>query len=207
MFTNKRILAIGSHPDDIEYYALGTLLKYKEVSKIFCYIATCGGENDKTTISTRGMESIKALKDALAPIEVHIEHREGLHLMNYVYYVTWLDKIIQKFNIDTIFTHSPHDTHQDHRLLHDITLTACRRFSGTILCYGTISQTIDFQPRVFVDITDYMIEKLKALACHVSQKDKVYMQPEYIGDFHAVRDPVTGKRKYVEKFDLIKYCC
>lgn len=207
MFTNKNILAIGAHPDDLEAYALGTLLKYKEVSEIFCYIATCGGENDKTTKSTRGMESIKALKDALAPIEVHIEDREGLHLMNYVYYVTWLDKIIQKFNIDTIFTHSPHDTHQDHRLLHDITLTACRRFSGTLLCYGTISQTIHFQPRIFVDITDYMIEKLKALACHVSQKDKVYMQPEYIGDFHAVRDPVTGKRKYVEKFDLIKYCC
>ena len=76
MFTNKNILAIGAHPDDLEAYALGTLLKYKEVSEIFCYIATCGGENDKTTISTRGMESIKALKDALSIVLFLIKIRQ-----------------------------------------------------------------------------------------------------------------------------------
>jgi len=207
MFTNKRILAIGSHPDDIEYYALGTLLKYKKASEIFCYVATCGGENDLTVNSDRYSEMNKVFNEILLPLDSYWYPEIGLVFECYPKYVKQLEKCIKENDINTILTHSQHDTHQDHRLLHDITLTACRRFSGTILCYGTISQTIDFQPRVFVDITDYMIEKLKALACHVSQKDKVYMQPEYIGDFHAMRDPVTGKRKYVEKFDLIKYCC
>lgn len=45
MIKNKKILAIGAHPDDIEYYSGGTMLKLAKTNQITYVIGTNGGMN------------------------------------------------------------------------------------------------------------------------------------------------------------------
>ena len=60
--TFKRILAIGAHPDDVEYSCLGFLLKQMALgSNIVAYVASLGGQNDTTSGLERKVESDAAL--------------------------------------------------------------------------------------------------------------------------------------------------
>lgn len=77
----------------------------------------------------------------------------------------------------------PHrgDIHADHQAVYQATLVACRPINNCsvrrLLCYETLSETewgspfveAAFIPNVFVDITDYLQQKLEALTCYRSQ--------------------------------------
>ena len=77
----------------------------------------------------------------------------------------------------------PHrgDIHTDHQAVYQATLVAARPINGCsvrqLLCYETLSKTEwaapfgddAFIPTVFVDITDYLAQKLKAMDCYHSQ--------------------------------------
>jgi LmbE family N-acetylglucosaminyl deacetylase len=70
-----------------------------------------------------------------------------------------------------------------------------------LLFYPTLS-TIQFSPKIFVDISRVFKAKKRALGLLTSQKDKSYMTEEYIEVFN--RDPFSLLHgvKYVEKFDV-----
>lgn len=81
-----------------------------------------------------------------------------------------------------IYTHHGGDLNKDHRLLHQAVVTACRPQTGSsvraIYTYETASSTewsstsIDsegFRPTRFVDISDHLERKLRALACYKSE--------------------------------------
>ena len=77
----------------------------------------------------------------------------------------------------------PHrgDIHSDHRIVFDATLVAARPINNCpvkkLLCYETLSETEwappfsndAFIPTVFVDISNFLKSKLKAMACYQSQ--------------------------------------
>jgi len=71
------------------------------------------------------------------------------------------------------FTHSPHESHNDHRAAHDITLAAFR--NKPILCYGIIKSMIasTFSPRIFTDISTHFQAKVEAFKAHVSQQARI----------------------------------
>ena len=196
MFHGKNILAVGSHPDDIEFGALGTLLKFCSESKIFCYIATLGGKGDTTDPDTRRKESVLALK-VLNPMPILWSSEIGLDVAKYHEYVKSIEDVILAGRIDTIFTPSRHDTHQDHRFMNEVTMTASRRFLTSIFCYSTPSVTLDFNPRLFVDITEVFQKKCEALKLHKTQLNKPYMDDKYLERFHS---DISGG--YVERFEI-----
>lgn len=193
------ILCIGSHPDDIEYGCLGTLLRCYSESKIFCYIGTLGGKGDETDPDTRKGESISALK-VLNPMPILWRTEIGLDIARYHEYVKDVEDVIHAGKIDTIFTTSFRDTHQDHRLMNEITLTASRRAAVSIFCYATPSITLDFNPRMFVDITEVFQKKCEILKFHKTQCEKPYMTNRYLELFHSSLDG-----GYVERFEVERY--
>jgi len=201
MFTNKNILAIGAHPDDIEYAVMGALMKSSNC-QIYCYIATMGGENDKTAGRQRTMESEKALA-LVQPEDIFWAPRIGLHPSGYPEFVEIIESFIVTKKINLVLTHSKHDTHQDHRLLHNITMTALRNSQASVLFYNALSKDAGFNPNFFVDITDVFDKKLEALAFHESQKDKYYMQKPFIKAWHYRIFSET----YVEEFEVGRVYC
>jgi LmbE family N-acetylglucosaminyl deacetylase len=203
MFANKNILAIGAHPDDIEWGCLGTLLTYNSVCNIYCYISALGRGGDPIDPVLRKAEAEATFK-TLGPEEIFWPEKT-IPDPPYHDSVKLLDDIIKYWNINMIFTPSYHDAHQDHRLIHEITITACRRSLITVLCYPTPGSTFAFNPRLFCDITEVFEDKCAALLNHTSQKDKFYLSRDFLESMHSdTYALICGKKAWVERFEIEK---
>lgn len=159
------ILAIGPHPDDIEFGCGGTLLRCaKNGHQIYLLVLTKGeyGGNPKI----RQKEQEKSAKIIKAKIlwggykDTEITFGKKL--------IDLIENIIKKVKPEIIFTPYFNDTHQDHRNVSQATNTATR-YIHNVLFYE-VPTTIDFAPTsVFVDIGEVLEEKLGLLKTHKSQ--------------------------------------
>ena len=68
---------------------------------------------------------------------------------------------------EIVYTHTPQDTHQDHRATAVATLAACRRLSRILMYEAPTS--VSFAPSVFVDLNGLVEAKVDLLRAHVSQ--------------------------------------
>ena len=78
--------------------------------------------------------------------------------------ISVVDRVVDKYGAEVLYTHAPGDSHQDHRATSSICLAAARRVP-TVLYYETPS-TIDFVPTVFIDLEDLMERKI-GLVCGI----------------------------------------
>ncbi|MFO7768236.1 MAG: PIG-L deacetylase family protein [bacterium] len=172
------ILAIGSHPDDIEYGCGGTLIKYAdEGHRVFLYVATRGSYGGEGETRWSEMERSAELMGA-----------EDLFFGGYTdtrvplsrELVVELEEIILQLDPKFIFTHWKDDTHQDHRHLTACTLSATRYIPNFLFYEGPTSQ--NFNPTVYVDITTVLERKITLLEAHASQIAKTHIEETTIID-------------------------
>jgi len=176
----KRILAIGAHPDDVEIGCGGTIKKHKkdgdEVMILTLTKGAQGGDKEE-----RQRESINAAKSLNAQLVMY--DLEDTNLSTGADTIKSIEKTINDFQPNIIYTHSLNDTHQDHRATHYATLVAARKIKQ-IYAYLAPSGTIDFHPRYFEHIEDYIDDKMCAINCFISQtmvSARPYLSPSIIG--------------------------
>lgn len=130
MAKKLKILAIGAHPDDIEYYAGGTLLQMSETHDIYFVIATDGrnGYHDhftkKNIIKIRKNEQKSTAKLLKVKKVWFLDFSDG-ELEEKIWFLKLkLLKIFPELKPDIVFsfdTHRQHmvhnDYHPDHRSL------------------------------------------------------------------------------------------
>ena len=163
------ILAIGAHPDDIEVGCGATLAKYAiNGHNIFLFIASFGSEGGNPEVRKSEQEKSRDILGASALFwgnykDTQIEVNKDS--------ITRIENILKEINPDAIFVCYPEDTHQDHRNIASITISATR-YIKNVLFYETPT-TLNFQPNVFVDIgEDYLKIKIDSLLAHASQVDR-----------------------------------
>lgn len=173
-----RILALGSHPDDIEFGCGGTLVKYAAAGHhVDFMVMTEGGAGGDRQTRRREQEAAAAIlgceqcywggyRDTEVPV--------GRPL------IVRLEEVIGRVDPTFIFVHWPDDTHQDHRHLATCTITATRYTRNVLFYEGPTTQ--NFSPSVFVDIDDVLDRKVDALKAHASQVDKTNIQDLTIVD-------------------------
>ncbi len=184
MMQYEKILAIGAHPDDLEYGCFGLLLKQPPSSSIHLYVASLGSAGDPTTGPKRRSESIAAF-DLVRPKSVLFRDKAGVSQDDFHIILDELTEIISRVKPDLILTLGPHDTHQEHRTIFEVTSGAARRSKASILAYGILSNTLDFKPQIFIDISEVYAQKKQALRAHQSQSERAYMKEAYLDIFHA----------------------
>lgn len=182
-----RILAIGAHPDDIEIACAGTLVKCRQRgdSVIVCHLSQGNLGHmvipPEKLIPIREAEAKSAGK--IAGIEVISGGMKDLEI--YDNNKTSRDivvDIIRYANPDIIITHSPDDYMPDHIAVSRLVFDAC--FTATLPNYITKNNTVakltpifymdslagvNFQPDLYVDISDVIDIKMNMLNCHESQ--------------------------------------
>lgn len=198
----KSILAIGAHPDDIEYGCLGFLHQHSSSSAVHLCVASLGSMTDQTSGALRKKETMDALSILNANTTI-IREEKGLMVQDFQILLSWLEDKINQVNPDLILTHGPNDSHQEHKMLYELVVAASRRRKLSILRYAIVSNTSYFQPNYFFGLSEEMLQlKISQLAYHKTQSNKYYMTPEYIRDFHKRPYTLLHDLPYCETFEI-----
>lgn len=162
------VLAIGSHPDDLEYGCGGTLARYARAGHRVTMLVLTGGEQGGSS-GIRAREALKAA-EILGASDVIQGEYEDTKIPLTREFISYIESILKRVSPQVIFVHSGEDTHQDHRTVHMATLSAARYIPNLLFYEGPTSA--EFQPTIFVDIADTLDAKLRALEAHSSQVQK-----------------------------------
>jgi LmbE family N-acetylglucosaminyl deacetylase len=207
MEDNRRVIAFGAHPDDIEIGMAGTVSKLTGMGyDVRLVIATLPNFVKTDTKEERKQESIMSAKVMgckipdfldLSPEEIVFSRK----------FVTQINKIIQEHKPAAIFTQWIGDTHQDHQILTRAVIAAARDSNDVFMYETTIPGGISehaFRPQLYVDVTETLGIKRNALDCFDSQK--IRCGPLWI-DSLVGRCSYRGYQmnaKYAEAFEVIK---
>ncbi|RPE06721.1 PIG-L deacetylase family protein [Paenibacillus polymyxa] len=201
----KRILIFTAHPDDAEISMGGTIMKLINKGCIIKNIIVSIPNNvdiriQETKLSSEFMKIEYEFFDTNFPCGVEDISKYEL--------VNKFDNYIEEFKPDAIFTHWEKDSHQDHRILSDVVKSCFRKFKCDFYYFeqtnqSNIIKSNEFTPNIYVDITDYLENKIKALSMHKSQL-KGYMA-HYLDDLIKLAE-WRGHQintKYAETFKLV----
>lgn len=181
------VLAITCHPDDMEIFCAGTLMKCVDRGDRVVACHLCSGDLGHMVIPPAELKQIRSLEAQKAAAIGGFEYRYGGFddLRIYDNNKEARDRvvdIIREVDPDFIITHYPDDYMADHvatsKLVFEASFVAtvphyetnvkkCARVVP--IFYMSPSAGINFQPTEYVDVTDYIDRKLDMLRCHESQ--------------------------------------
>ena len=197
------VLVIGAHPDDYELGMGGTIKKhFANRDNIYTIIMSYGekiGEPQR-----RKQEALKSAK-LLGIKEVFFLELEDTKINCSSDVIGRIEDITKSKKIERVYTHSPRDTHQDHRNTSNATLAAARNVSQ-IIFYESPSSDLDFRPTFFVDIEQYLSCKIKSLKIYksLSKLKKRYLEIKAIQSSASFRG-YQSKIKFAEGFEVYKF--
>lgn len=202
---NQVVLAIGAHPDDIEFGAGATLLRYREQGCRTCGLILTSGErsNGKEQDADSRLHEAQQSARVIALSELRTLSFPDTRLHSCKADIRRvIESALRELSPDVILTHTPHDVHSDHRTVFEVTREAARG-AYTILCYENPNTPPGFKPDYFVDVSDYLDDKIKALAQHKTQSQKPYTDPTVIRAAAAFRG-AQARVKYAEAFESLR---
>ena len=206
----NNVLIVGAHFDDAELGAGGTAAKLaadgKNVYKLTLTnnVTKFDAMNINVAYESSYMQSAKACEvlgvkeiTDFVPVECSkLEYTQEI--------MQRVEKYIYDLNIDTIFMHFNADMNTDHVAASRICLTAGRH-SRNIIQFQSNGQVLEnvYYPTFFVDVSDYIEKKRKALACYGAEHNRF----DRLFEASIERCHIWGyanKVEYAEGFNIIK---
>jgi LmbE family N-acetylglucosaminyl deacetylase len=191
---NPTVLALGCHPDDIEFMMAGTLFLLREAGCTLHYLNVANGSCGSTEHGPEQIARIRRGEAVAATRLLGAAYHESLTADLDVFYAQPLIRkvtgVVREVKPDILLLLSPEDYMEDH-------MNACRVGVTAAFCRGMPNYATDppraptFQdvvlyhalpyglhdglrrrivPEVVVDITSVIDDKERMLACHGSQK-------------------------------------
>jgi LmbE family N-acetylglucosaminyl deacetylase len=168
-YAGQTVLAIGAHPDDLEIGAGGTLAQIvRHGGRVVMAAVTIPNMLEQRIIEARAAADILG-----AQLEV-LERERCCRVEDLSTYelVEQIDGLIRKYEPVALFTHSAHEVHYDHILVHRAVLSSLRlRPMDVYLMQPTSCKPVlhAWQARIWVDIGETLETKIRAIAAHESQ--------------------------------------
>lgn len=170
------VLVCGAHPDDIELMCGGYVCKLiEEGNNVTGVLFTDGSwENSKGDSIRNGKDGIsesKIVSEYLGYDLVMFSHK-ALNFSFSDKLVVSVLNLIEERKIDTLILPWYKDIHRDHMIVSEVGIAASRRVPRVL--FGQINYYVNefFKPNIFIDITNYMENKLKALSMYKSIWDR-----------------------------------
>lgn len=181
----KRILIIAPHPDDETLGVGGTAAKYVSEGHAVIVLVVSGhlpplytpAVYEKTVEEARRAFEILGISEhRFLEIPATLVGDEPVHVLN-----EKIASVVREVRPQVVLCAFP-DRHVDHRVIFESVMVATRpvgvgREIEILAVYETLSETHwnaphiepNFVPNWVVDISDFMVKKLEALACYESQ--------------------------------------
>jgi LmbE family N-acetylglucosaminyl deacetylase len=180
-----KVLVVAPHPDDEVLGVGGTILNYKSKGASVAWLIATDLQEDhgwsKHEISERRAEINKVSKffdfDEVYKLGFPTTRLDTVPLGDIVKKIS---EVVISFRPDEIFVPHLGDVHSDHKVINSAVLSCTKWFRypfiKRVLAYETISETefgLDnchsFVPNVFVDISEFLDLKVKAMEIYSSE--------------------------------------
>lgn len=196
MRLNGTLLGIGAHPDDIELMCGGLIDRTVAAGgEAFAVVISDGCENGEVTLRQKEAQNAARM---LGIKELHLCGIKDGNIHHSIEMVKLIDRYIHDIQPDLIITHCDQDTHQDHKNVCNITLSATRRCPNMVLLGETPSSFLS-DNLVYVDISKSMGRKITALKEFSSQIQSGPLDLKSVRMLAAFRGQKVGTR-YAEAF-------
>ncbi len=202
----RRVMAIVAHADDEVLGCGGTLRRHVLAGDQVWTVVLADGETSRGGVLAEAAIARResTAREVAAILGVHniFLHRfpdNRLDTCALLDIIKVVEEHIGEAGPDTIYTHHSGDVNIDHKRVHDAVVTACRPQAGhpvqTLLFFETASSTEwqvpgaapAFQPNWFVDISDQLQTKLRALEAY-SEEMRAWPHPRSLeGVEHLAR--------------------
>ncbi len=211
----NKILVIAPHPDDETLGCGGTILRHKnEGDEVHWLIVTNYSENDDAYI-TRQKEIQDVAKaynfDSTLKLNIETTKLDSILMSDLIK----LFKIqIEKIKPNIIYAPYINDVHTDHQIIAKAVNSFSKWFRypyiKQINVYETLSETNfnfdkeQFSPNLFLDITEYLEEKIAISKLYVSEFSE-HPFPRSINAIEScalIRGSISGY-KYAEAFQIL----
>jgi len=202
----KKILVISPHTDDGELGCGGSIAKFIEEGNDVEYVALSCCEKSippeyPSDILSREVKAATRILGIKSPILFSFDVREFPKYRQEI--LDTLIRLKNKIQPDIVFTPSRSDTHQDHKTTVEETMRAFKKC--TILGYEQPWNNITFDTHAFIPLREIHIQKkIDALSCYETQKDRSYLNPDFIRGLALTRGTQI-EEKYAEAFEVIKW--
>ncbi|HEY7932125.1 MAG TPA: PIG-L deacetylase family protein [Acidimicrobiales bacterium] len=198
-FRDLKVVAIGAHPDDVEYGCYTVLSRCYEPVMVNLTRGEHGGEHNIREKESRATaELLNARLIQLTLEDTNINLREA---------ATALEKIIRDERPDVVLTMTEPDLHQDHVTVAKATTIALREYEGLVLGYQTPSNIVTFQPDIYFEISnDEFLAKMQALRVHATQSNRRYLGEDALRSVSRFWATATRTEfEYVEAFKILRW--
>ncbi|MCP4111993.1 MAG: hypothetical protein GY749_41775 [Desulfobacteraceae bacterium] len=136
-------LAMGAHPDDIEF-GCGTLIKFANKGhRLFMLVMTegeLGGDTSERVKEQSGSQVIMGVE------HIFWGGYKDTNLVVDNIIISKIEDVISEVKPSFIFCHFPDDTHQDHRHLAQATVSATRYIRNVLFYEGPTAPLFKFVP-------------------------------------------------------------
>jgi LmbE family N-acetylglucosaminyl deacetylase len=137
------ILAIGSHPDDIEYGCSGTLAKFAQQGcAVYLMVMTrgeFGGDAEIRAVEQLTSSRLFGVKEIFWGEYTDTRIPQDKDLIDKIEFV------LRTVQSTLTFVHFPKDTHQDHQVTSNATNSATR-YVKTLLSRESVSTMMNYRP-------------------------------------------------------------
>ena len=205
---NQKFLIITAHPDDLETGCGGLVAKViangGSVTNLIMVkpSAEQNPNRDQQTVSAELYKSKQTLgyETIVYDTPLHDNGRPNLTLDNNL--VTFVESCVKDH--DVLITHWREDYHQDHRICYEVGRSVARKTFKSFWCMDEPPYNLhysNFHCNQYVDITDYVETKRKALESYASYFSSHDI--EHIINYNKYRGQFLGKNKIAETFQII----
>lgn len=198
--SGNNVLAVGAHPDDIEFGCGGAITKHLKLGdRVFILIMTNGERGNHSFNNQECLDALECLGVKRSDI-IFGNFPDG-----YLRYdhktVSFVEDYIKKFDIKRVYTHYPNDRHQDHVSCSKSVSAAARKIPELLLFQGP-STNDPFEPHYFIELlNEHLQKKIEALERYRTQTEKGILNLRLVEGLALIHGR-RGDARYAEAFAL-----
>lgn len=194
----RHVLVLAPHTDDGELGCGGSIALHAEQGDLVKYLALSWCNVPALMVECKKAAQRLGIQEVdFGPFEV----RQFTYARQNI--LDLLIRVRQERRWDVVYAPSPHDTHQDHRVVAEEAVRAFKH--TTILGYELPWNNLAFNTRAFRVLDErHVMSKVYAVQCYDSQLHRRYTSMEAITSLATTRG-VQIDKQYAEAFEVVRW--
>jgi LmbE family N-acetylglucosaminyl deacetylase len=200
-YAGRTVLALGAHPDDVELGIGGTLARLRRAGAhtVLAVFSVPGA------YAVRRREAERAADILGAELRILIDvPGKRIEDFRHCDLVALLDREAMHLAPAAVLSHGGSEYHRDHVMVHEAALAAQRlRYFDFFTYQPNFCRPLPvvFQPRAFVDISEAIETKMRAIEAHASQFAQRGIGTEIFREMARLAGRLVGVQ-YAEGLDV-----